>query len=313
MTAQMDERIEQDAIAWHVRLGQGNDADWEPFVAWLEQDERHNRAYEAVADRDRDLDGIVAQMAEVSEAGGAPEVTPLRAGIGRRRFLAMAACAVLLAGGAWLGYGRLNDGYEVATAPGEIRNFALADGTRIAMNGATRLILHRHDPRSAQLVTGEAHFTVHHDPAQPFTLDVEGQRIIDVGTVFNVQKTRRALRVEVAEGAVRYVDGDVRLRLGAGDTLEATPSNIVEGTRPVSTIGTWTQGRLVYRDRPLADVAADLSRSLGVAIELAPDLSARRFTGVIQLDGDDEAIRLRISRLLGVGVVKTSDGWTLAP
>ncbi|MDD3800559.1 MAG: FecR domain-containing protein [Novosphingobium sp.] len=245
MAAQRDERIRDDAIAWHLRLAQGNDADWEPFVAWLEADERHNRAYEAVVDSDTALDGVIDEMATAREAEQAhaanvvfPEVSSRRRSSWRLRVFATAASVALVAGGALFTYGQLDDSYEVKTAAGEMRTFALADGTRIAMNGETRLVLHHKDPRSAKLVSGEARFTVHHDAERPFTLEADGQRIVDIGTVFNVQKTKRVLRVEVAEGAVRFVDGDVRLRLDAGDTLEARASTIKAGTRPVSAIGT---------------------------------------------------------------------------
>lgn len=315
MTSRIDPRIEDEAIAWHIRLAQGEEDAWDRFVEWLEADPRHNDAYEAVADRDSELDGVAREMAAGEDASEDAQVAvaPLRAGLSRARRWSIAASLVLLAGSAWVGYGRLDDSYEVTTQAGEMRRFALADGTRVAMNGGTRLVLHRHDPRSAQLLGGEARFIIHHDADRPFTLEADGQRIVDVGTVFNVRKTARALSVEVAEGAVRFESGEVRLRLNAGDTLEANAQTLKEGSRPVSAIGSWVEGRLVYRDRPLPEVSVDLSRALGIAIDLAPDVSPRTFTGVIQLDGDDEAVRARVARLLGLRVDKTADGWTIAP
>lgn len=318
MTTMLDPKIEEEAIAWHIRLDRGDEDAWDHFVDWLEADPRHNAAYEAVCDGDRALDPVAREIATLDMDEAQPQVEALRvgrhAGRGRAgRQWAVAASLVLLAGTAWLGYGRLDDSYEVTTQPGEMRRFALADGTHIAMNGGTRLVLHRHDPRSAQLLGGEARFTVQHDAANPFRLDVDDQRIVDVGTVFNVRKTPRALSLEVAEGAVRFESGEVRLRLNAGDTLEATTQTLKEGSLPASAIGSWVDGKLVYHDRPLSDVSVDLSRALGIAIDLAPDVSTRTFTGVIQLDGSDEAVRARVAQLLGLRVDKTADGWTIAP
>jgi transmembrane sensor len=317
MTDRETMRIHDDAIAWHIRLADGEDSDWEDFADWLEADPRHNVAYEAVADADKSLDKIVdlapAVMTSTVTRPADEDARPLRsASRSRLRIAAVAATVSLVAGGAWLTFGETQHLYTISTAPGETRQIALSDGTRIAMNGSTELELDRADPRHAELKSGEVRLTVTHDEAHPFALTVDDQRIVDVGTVFNVQKSARALRVEVAEGAVRFEDGDVRLRLNAGDTLVSSGDRIVEGTLPVSAIGSWARGRLVYQTRPLSDVVADLSRSRGIAIELGPNLSGKPFTGVIQLDGSDEAVRSRFEQLLRLKVAKTPDGWSIS-
>lgn len=310
-----DDPIHEQAIAWHLAVEAPDFDDWDGFTAWLEADPRHNVAYEAVAD----ADAVLARIADFVPARHlAPELHAANdegTALPQRRILRLAGLAAtisLLAAGSWFGYARLDGRYTVTTPPGETRTLALADGTRIALNGATQLVLDKHDPRFAELKSGEAKFSVRHDPADPFELTVADQKIVDVGTVFNVQKNARAVRVEVAEGAVRYEDGQVRLRLGAGDTLQASGEGIVEDTRPVAAIGTWTQGRLVYRDQPLVEVAADISRARGIAIELGPNLAHQSFTGVIQLDGDTETVRKRLAQLLGLKVSDTSDGWSIS-
>lgn len=87
---------------------------------------------------------------------------------------------------------------------------------------------------------------------------------------------------------------------------------IVEGARPVGDIGGWTRGRLVYRDVPLTEVMADVTRSRGIAITVDRGLSDSRFSGVIQLDGDDVALQKRIETLIGVKVTATADGWSIS-
>lgn len=315
MSRVADESIHERAIAWHLAVEAEGFDDWTGFVAWLEADPHHNAAYEAVADADAVLDRVAGlappQLSERSGHAANDEGTALprwRSG----RLAALAATVALVVGGCWIGYGRLDGIYTVTTPPGETRTLALADGTRIALNGATQLTLDKHDLRFAELKSGEAKFSVRHDASDPFELTIGDQKIVDIGTVFNVQKNARSVRVEVAEGAVRYEDGQVRLRLGAGDTLQANGEDIVEGTRPVEAIGSWTQGRLVYQDQPLVEVVADLSRARGVAIELGPNLAHQSFTGVIQLDGDAETVRKRLAQLLGLKVSDTSDGWSIS-
>lgn len=317
MQAVAEERMREEAIAWHLRLDDAgacaSGEDWDAFARWLEADPRHNDIYEAVCDADLALEPA-AELARNTAAEA--EVDPfaeIEAQPARRwMWPAMAASVALAVLGSWaVTGGYLASDYTVRTAPGETRTFALADGTRIMLNGATEIVLDKSDPRVAQLNTGEAQFTVHHDAARPFTLSVGEQRIVDVGTVFNVRTGKRALQVEVAEGAVRFEDGVTHLRLNAGDTLDAGGDSIVEGSKPVADIGGWARGRLVYRETPLVEVAADLTRARGIAIELGPDLAGRRFSGVIQLDGDDAALQKRIGTLLGVKVTATADGWSI--
>ncbi|WP_159981346.1 MULTISPECIES: FecR domain-containing protein [unclassified Novosphingobium] len=306
--------MREEAIAWHLRLNGSVDADWDDFARWLELDPRHNDIYEAVCDADLAFEQAAGLTRSTSPEAGAgddafamPQPRPAR----RWMWPAMAASVAFAALGTWAMMGGQANEYTVQTAPGETRTLALSDGTRIVLNGATEIALDKSDTRVAQLKAGEAQFTVHHDDARPFTLSVGDQRIVDVGTVFNVRSGKGALRLEVAEGAVRFEDGMTRLRLNAGDTLETTGSSIVEGAKPVGEIGGWTRGRLVYRDTLLVEVAADITRTRGIAIELGPDVSDRRFSGVIQLDGGDGALQKRIEALLGVKVTATADGWSI--
>lgn len=319
MIRPVEEDLEGEAIAWHLRLADANEAEWQAFADWLAADPRHNAAYEAVCDADLALDPAVSlarsEAAEPeADTGGnpwhviEPEARP------RRRWMwpAMAASLALAVAGTWGVMNRAGGEYTVVTAAGEARTLALSDGSRITMNGGSALVLDRDDPRRAELKSGEAQFTVAHDTGSPFTLTVGDQRIVDVGTVFNVRSSHHGLQVEVAEGAVRYEDGVTRLRLNAGDTLSSSGDRLVEGIKDVADIGSWTRGKLVYRGAPLVEVAADLTRARGIAIELDPRLSQAGFTGVIQLDGDNAALRRRVGLLTGTKVTETADGWSIA-
>ena len=41
--------IVDQAIAWHVRQGGMSAADWQAFIAWLEADPAHARAFDRIA------------------------------------------------------------------------------------------------------------------------------------------------------------------------------------------------------------------------------------------------------------------------
>ncbi|WP_334184918.1 FecR family protein [Novosphingobium sp.] len=306
------------AVAWLVRLADASESDWIEFAEWLEADARNNTAYEEVCDADLGLEPAMAlarQEADEADRDQVPSmqlVTPIRPARQRRwMWPAMAASVALAATGTWAVMAGREQSYVVSTAPGEARTMALSDGSRIMLNGGTQVVLSKSDPRVAELKSGEAQFSVRHDAGRPFTLTVGSQRIVDVGTVFNVRSNGRGVEVEVAEGAVRFEDGMTRLRLNAGDTLAVHGDTLEEGNKAVSDIGAWTRGKLVYRDVPLINVAGDITRARGIAIELGPELSKARFTGVIQLDGDDAALRKRLAILIDAKVIETSDGWSI--
>lgn len=322
MIRPVKEDLESQAVAWHLRLADASEDEWRAFADWLEADPRHNLVYEAICDADLALDPAV-MLAQGEASGGEVAWHEIQSGArvdaradarARRRWMwpAMAASVGLAVAGTWSVMDRAGGEYAVVTAPGEARTLALSDGSRIIVNGGTSLVLDKDDPRRAELKSGEAQFTVAHDRASPFTLTVGQQRIVDVGTVFNVRSNSHGLQVEVAEGAVRYEDGVTRLRLNAGDTLSSSGDRLVEGAKDVADIGSWTRGKLVYRGAPLVEVAGDLARARGVTIELDPRLSQVGFTGVIQLDGDNAALRKRVELLIGTKVTETADGWSIA-
>lgn len=303
--------VEQRALAWHLRLRDADADEWRVFAAWLAEDPAHNAAYDAIALRDAELDAVLAHARfpePATDAYDGPAAPPHRL-----RWLALAASLALavflsvrfLVPGA--------DRYTVETEPGETRTIALADGGAIVVNGGSHLVLDRNDERAAELVEGEAHFTVTHDAADPFVVTVGESRLVDIGTVFNVVRQGEDLRVAVAEGAVRY-EGQKRVDLAAGQAMRRTADGSIAVIRqPVAAIGGWVEGTLVYDRAPLAEVATDLTRTTGIAINLAPGLEQRRFSGVIQTGGEPAALRDRLAGVLGLTVDANEAGWTVRP
>lgn len=182
--------VRAQAISWHIRLRDGRAEDWEEFAEWLALDPQHSTAYDKVALGDREIDPALASWAS-SRIGLANDNWPARDALATRRgwifggmsVAVAAAVAIVLLTPTVQSPAEL---YDVATAPGQQRVITLADRDRVALNGGTRIRLDRNNPRYASLDFGEAAFKVVHDPKSPFTLQLGANRLVDVGTAFNV-------------------------------------------------------------------------------------------------------------------------------
>lgn len=325
MNAPLDDRLADDARLWAIRLRDPAFADWDAFIAWLEADAAHNPAYEAAL-AELDAADALFDVPPAPAWAAAPEPVHVTANdvdtvrpLPRWRLHAVAACAAAVAvvGGWFAIENRSPARLEYATAAGERRTIALADGSRIVLNGGTRLSLDPGNPRDVAMAEGEAVFDVRHDASRPFVITTAGgTRLVDVGTRFNVDTKDGALAVAVAEGAVMYQGGRSAggdIRLDAGKQLSRASLDAMPVTRdvPRDEVGTWQSGQRHYSDAPLGEVAADLSRNIGVPVAVDEAVSGRRFSGTITLDGDATAVMARIAPVLDVGTRKEKHGWRL--
>ena len=319
MTQRTAQELQAEAIGWHLRLRDGAAGDWESFVRWLEEDPSNSDAFDAV----QRADAAVAQ--ESFPHHGLPEAAnddvqePSRrrgwSGGGYLRFGAGALVASLLLVLIWpvLG-GRGADRYEVATVAGQHRTVDLGDGSAVALNGDTRLVLDRNDPRSIELASGEALFSVRHEDGRPFTVVAGDHRIQDVGTRFNLVSEPGRFELAVIEGLVLYDPDGARRSVGAGEVLIVGSDGqaALRHDDPARFAG-WQHGRLNYTSAPLAAVASDLSRSLGTSVRIAAGLRATSFTGSIRIERDPGATLRAIAATLGLHARQEGNGWLIEP
>ena len=299
--------IESQALDWVIRLRDPAFDAWEAFEAWLSDDPAHADAYHAIAVDDLDMAAMLAAAPRRRAA-----LPAMRFAIGRRHWIggALAASIVALIG---LGYVNLRPiPYLVETGPGVRQVVALSDGTRIALNGGTRLMLDRNDDRVASLERGEALFAVVHDESNPFRVMVGETTLVDVGTRFNVVRTAGETRVAVSEGAVMYNPDSDAIRIDVGRSLRARDgdSRLLIGYVAPASVAAWRSARLVYDGQSLAEVAGDLARYYGHPVTVDPRLAGRPFHGVLSLDADGDLARL--APLLEVRITRKGAGWAFS-
>jgi transmembrane sensor len=68
----------------------------------------------------------------------------------------------------------------------------------------------------------------------------------------------------------------------------------------------WADGRLVFRDAPMARVASDLGRRYGLVVVPDGPLAARRLTATFETASADEALRV-VGAVLGAEVRRRGD------
>ena len=304
------EQLTRDAIAWTITLREADAEAWGAFTEWLEGSRDRLIAYEEVAAMDAELGALPRVPQRPIVVSDAPPLR--RSGAGRRAVLGWGIAAAFAAAVGYWAIPAGSDLYPVETGPGERRVVTLADGSSVRLNGSSRILLDRNDPRFSRLETGEALFTVVHDDSETFKVEVGEAVIRDLGTVFTVVREEGIVKVEVAEGAVAFDSPARAVELREGGTLRWSGGEIATGRRQPAEIGAWARGQLSYSSASIADVAADLSRSTGVSVRVSPEVAQRRFTGVIVVGADHPQLFRRVSALLAVDARRSAEGWILA-
>lgn len=307
--AQEPAMTEQTALDWIIRQRDPGFDDWDAFVLWLEADPAHADAYHAMAAADKGLDDLLTSLPTVQEMTAMPE--PAR--LNRRAWIGGALAASIVAAVSLYLYVPRSDPWAVETAPGVRRTVTLADGSNIALNGGTRVMLDHANPRTASLERGEAMFTISHDPDHPFEVQAGETRLVDIGTAFNVLRDNGQIDIAVSEGAVLYNPGREAVRIDAGHRLHAddkTGTYMLDDI-PSSTVAGWRQGQLVYDGQSLERVAADLSRYYGINIAVTPAIAGQGFRGVLSLPPKEKIETL--APILNVNMRQDAMGWILTP
>lgn len=298
------EEIRESALAWAVRTGDPAFAEWEHFTAWLEANPAHAAAYDGIVLAvDDAADALAAvPVANDDETAPAPWWRKWPGGA------VAAALAAVLFFNLWSG----PDGVRlIETVPGETRLVELDDGSTITLAGGTTVELT--GPRAARLEQGQALFNVVHDDSAPFVVMAGDDRLVDLGTVFDVKLGRGGIALGVSEGVVVFNPQGRNVRVNAGELLvRRAGSDDVEVTSvDLAQVGEWTEGRLTFDMASLDLVAEDLSRSTGIAFAAVPVGAGYTVSGSLLTAPVKEDPRV-LEDLLDVEVRQVGELWEIA-
>lgn len=200
----------------------------------------------------------------------------------------MAASVIVVLGAGLLAYLHYNqsrrDSSEVYytyihTRRMEVKKIKLSDGSEIWLNEMSRLKYPRqfeNGKRELFLLDGEAYFKVKRDENRPFVVHAGGTATKVLGTEFNVRSYGYlpAVQVTVTKGKVavakdgKETSGTVLLLPNQRASFDRGDELIVEHKVNAGNAVAWKQGRLVFDNETLQDVAAALSSRYDVQIEI---------------------------------------------
>lgn len=277
-----------EASGWYYRLQAEDlcDTERDAFAAWLALGPAQMQAWNEVLDLSGALRGPARAIRKTQRARWRKP---------RMQVWACAACVLLmfglLASSPWPDRWRA----DYATATGELRAVALADGSQLQLNTDTAVQVDLSGgERRVRLLRGEAWFDVSHDASRPFLIRSGDGWVRVVGTRFSVAQQGDQTRVRVAQGKVQ-VSADhmqsVLLEPGRGVEYSGTQLGAEHGFDVAGEFA-WRQRQLVFREQPLAEVVDALNRYWpGRVLVLGDALRQRKVSGVFEIDKPDAVLK----------------------
>jgi transmembrane sensor len=304
--------LRREAAGWLARLQSGRDPDVERKLRlWRDADPRNAAAFDRVR-RSYEQAGLLRHSSIVPPARGEPEIRRVQWQV--RPALAAAAILALLPVGMLLvrGNGLPFVGPHVSmlmTRVGEIRQFDLADGSKVILDTATKVDVEiGRSRRLAHLRYGRARFQVAKADA-PFVVETAGTTITIPRGVIDVEQAGGEGHVEVLAGSA-----DVRgsnpprsspAAIGSGQGLIVDRAGAQH--QDLGAPADWTHGMLQFDGTPLAAAVNLANRYSGRHIILVGDLDSVRVTGAFRA-GDTAGLAKALSVAFGLSLKPGSGG-----
>lgn len=295
----------REALAWLVHLHSGDEKpeDWAAFEDWQAASEDHRRAG-AAAKQLWEQVGPALVQGRKSRNRSIPVVLAVAIGLSALAFFSglFGPPASFFA--------------DYRSSTGEVRSVTLRDGSKVDLDTGTSFDV-SDDDRTIILYTGQVFVAVSPDPARPFTVLAGTGRVHAIGTAFAVRRDANRVTVLVSESAVRVNvsrRGAARTAdIAAGQAITFSPAELgAPETVDVAALTGWRRGELVFHDRPLGAVIAELERyRRGKIFILDAAIEQLAVTGNFDIRDPDAfleslqlALPVRVHRMPGIAVIR---------
>jgi ferric-dicitrate binding protein FerR (iron transport regulator) len=183
------------------------------------------------------------------------------------------------------------DSLEIIAPVGSRTVVQLSDGSKVHLNYGSRLKYPRTFTGNTRevLLTGEGYFDVAHNPERPFIVQAGEFSIKALGTAFNVMAYTDNDEIEttLVEGKVVLEksgpEGKIIKNVGAILPGQHVSYNIKTGAVSCTEVNVekyiaWKDGKLVFDEANILQVAERLSRMFNVTIEVDDDIKDYTYT-----------------------------------
>lgn len=307
--------VRDEAARWFVRLQEPavDVVAHRQFESWLNEHPQHRDEFEWLQ-----VLWKAADLVPAARLQALCEQAPVRSK--RRPMMRYAVAASVLTVAVGLGLFNVLQQpppytAEFSTALGERRQVALPDGSVVDLDSRSRIqVRFEKDRRAIELSEGEAMFSVEHDTSRPFVVEAGSGKVTVTGTRFDVRRGSADTRVVVEQGTVKVqgrdaaADDFVSLTAGLGTHVDA--GGKVAGAYAVNPaeMTAWRNGKLVFNNASLADVAEQVSRYREKPLKVGTAAVGNlRLTSVFKSDNTDALLKA-LPSILPVAVRTLDDG-----
>lgn len=182
------------------------------------------------------------------------------------------------------------DSLEIVAPIGSRTIVQLSDGTEVYLNYGSRIKYPQKFSGNTRevILFGEGYFDVTHNPAKPFIVKTGGLNVKALGTSFNVMAYPDNDEVETT-----LVNGKVVLEHYEEEGQSKIIGSMVPGQHVRYNVKTgavfssqgryekytsWKDGKLIFEDAPIGQVAEKLSRMFNVDIEVSDEIDDYLYT-----------------------------------
>ncbi|MCB6973895.1 MULTISPECIES: FecR family protein [Butyricimonas] len=188
---------------------------------------------------------------------------------------------------------------ELIVPRGGEYQIVLADGTRVWLNSATKLIFPQNFTGKERRVvlSGEAFFEVARDENKPFIVETSRMDVKVLGTRFNVNAytDNEMVSTTLVDGSVEVASGTQKpITLVPGEQAYGEAGELEKREVNIRLYTSWIDGRFMFNNVELEEIAKQISRWYDVEIFFTNEnVKKTRFTGgMVKFKPLDDLIRM---------------------
>ncbi|MGE6783856.1 FecR family protein [Ensifer adhaerens] len=199
---------------------------------------------------------------------------------------------------------------DFATGTAEQLDVAFADGSTASLDADSAIAVDFTDKtRRIKLLRGRAYFDVAKDMQRPFVVEAASGVTTALGTRFAVHEWDGTVTIAVEESAVSVVAPNrstVRIGVGQNVSYGEDGMGAIGGVDLASEMA-WRRGKLIFEDKPLRQVVADVNRYRKGTIKVTDRrLNDLRISGIFDIR-DPEGVLDAIAAALPVRLTRLTD------